>query len=257
MGINTAIIGAGSQLYGNIGSSGVGFAIPVNMVRAVMEQLIEHGEVRRGRLGISINNLDQDKAEYLGLDNTRGVMVERVLEDSPAEEAGIKPLDVILKVDEERVGNTAELRNRISLTPPGTKVDLLVLRDGKERTFKVKLDRLDPQEVAVADEPTLHKTEKLGIEVQPLTEEIAQSLGYEEEDGVLVSRVRPNSAAFRKGLRRGDLIVEINQNSIKSVKDYGVVLEQIEPGGVALILRLRGTGRGVLSSYIGLKVPEE
>ena len=133
VGINTAIAGAGSRFRGGIvDNAGIGFAIPVNLVRDVLQQLVEHGEVRRGLLGVFIKDISPVMAEALGMENTQGVLIDKVIADGAAEKAGVEQGDVVLALDGKSVRSTTELKSRIGQTSPGTRVELLVLRDEKE-----------------------------------------------------------------------------------------------------------------------------
>ena len=246
IGINTAIVSRSG------GYDGIGFAIPSNLVRNVMDQLIEHGQVRRGLLGIHIQEVTDDLSKSMGLDRPHGVLVSDVNEDSAADEAGLAVGDVILKVDGQTTDSVAELRNTIAHTAPGTKVKLLVWRDGKERSFTATLTALDDaRELARA--PSQRHSERLGLRVQELGEEIAQQLGYEDESGILVASVKQGSRAAREGLRRGDLIIEVNRRRIESVADYERALEESDGTVVLLVV----DGRQKFTKFVPLKLPRE
>lgn len=246
IGINTAIVSR------NGGYQGIGFSIPVNLVKDVMEQLIEHGEVRRGLLGVEIGNIDPITAEALGMENTQGVLINRVIADRAAGKAGVKRGDVVLAVDGELVRNATELKSLIGATLPGVRVELRILRDGREKKIKVTLDQLT-EEVIASRSVDRTERDRLGLGVQELTPEIARQLGYEEEKGVLVSQVERGSEAARRGLRRGDLIQEVNHQPVDSVEDYEDALARVEPGeAVLLLIRRNGYTR-----FIGLRMSEE
>ena len=252
VGINTAIVGAGSRMNGGAGSLGIGFAIPANLVKDVLKQLIEHGEVRRGLLGAYIDDLEPLEAEALGMDNTQGVLVEKIVEDGPAAKAGLKRGDVVLAMDGTATPGATELRSRIGATDPGTTVELRVLRKGDEKTIEVELGQLNadsfPSRQAVA------RTQgKLGLTVQELTPEAAAHLGYEGESGALVAAVAPGSEAARRGIRRGDLIQEINSRPVEDPGGFDEALARVEPGQAVLLLVRRGPG----TSFVGLRMPEK
>jgi serine protease Do len=216
-----------------------------------MEDLIEKGRVVRGWLGVLIQNVDESLAEAMDLSTTEGALVSQVVKDGPAEVAGLKRGDVIVEVDGKRIKNTLELRNTIAETSPGTTVDLSVIRDGKTKRIGVELGELPDQEEA--RQMTRTTSDRLGLEVGPLTERLAERLGYEGETGVLVTRVAPHSAADRAGLQENDLIVEIDKKEIESVDEYEEVLEDINPGETLLLLVRRSDA----SFFLPLKLPRE
>ncbi len=244
IGINSAIVSRSG------GYQGIGFAIPVNMARGIMSQLIKTGKVSRGFLGVEIREVDDETAEGLGVEARKGVLVVNVQQGTAAQEVGIKRYDVITQVNGEGVESVPEMRNRISQTPPGTAVKLTVLRDGRERTFKVKLGEVESE--AADAEPASRKQDKLGWEVQELTREIADRLGYEGYSGALVTQVRDGSVGERKGLRRFDLIVEVNQQSIASVDDYVKEVSKVDPGQVLMLVVRRRTQTFI----VAIRMPE-
>ena len=245
VGINAAIIGPG----GNIG---IGFAIPINLAKNVQQQLIDTGKVVRGYLGIAMVQLTAELAEGLGLaENTKGVAVSQVFEDSPAEEAGIKHNDVIVEFEGQPVENGNEFRSRVAMLKPGTKVKLVVLRDGKRKTFTIKLaERPSEGKIAAAKSQTI---EKLGLTVQNLTDDLAERLGYEELTGVVVTQVEPGSQAQRKGIKDGMLIMEVNRESVANTKEFNKAVEKA--GKDRSILLLITNGR--YARYVILKLPKE
>ncbi len=247
IGINTAIVSRSG------GYQGIGFAIPVDLADKIMQQLIDHGEVRRGLLGINIDNVSAQMVEALGLDSRKGVLVTSVMEDLPAAAAGLKAYDVIREVDGQPTDNRAALRNQIAHTPPGTKVHLKILREGKERSYTVELASLEEANVTAGhNEPK--ETQELGMAVQDLTPELAQRMGLEEESGVLVSRVQRASEAARAGLRARDLIVEIDRKQVRSVHDYEAALGKAK--GTALVMIRRATRNGIRTDIVALRLPD-
>ena len=241
VGINTAIATRSG------GSDGIGFAIPVNLARNIMEQLIEYGEVRRGWLGVGIGDIDDDAAEYFKLGGRKGVLINRVMEGTPAEEAGLQSGDVILQVDDVEVRDATALRNRIAQTRPGSRVELLVWRDGREKIIKAKLDQKQEPKLS------LQRLEKLGIAVQPLTDELAQQLDFGEESGILITEVIRGSIAYRKGLRRGDLIIEVNRRPVPDKEKFDAVLEEGLARDKILLVVLRGDS----TFFVVLPVPRD
>ena len=247
VGINTAIV---SRSGGNIG---LGFAIPINLVKDVVEQLVEYGEVRRGLLGVHIANLDPLAAETMGLDRNHGVVIDEVTSGGAADKAGVKVDDVVLAIDGQPMRNSTELRDRIGRTAPGTEVELLVLRDGKEKRIKVELELRTEEALASGRSRDNAEAEQevLGLKVRELTDELARRLRYEDEDGVVVARVERGSEASRRGLRRGMLIQEVNRKQVETVEDLEDALAEIEPGD-AFMMRVLGQ-RG--TRLIGMRMP--
>ena len=247
VGINTAIT---SNDGGNIG---IGFAIPINLVKHVAEQVIEHGEVRRGLLGVRIGDLEPLLAEAMGLENTQGVLIRSVSPGRAADKAGVKRDDIVLEVDGQPVHNAVDLRSQIGRTAPGVEVELLVLRDGEQKRIEVELESLT-EEVLATSAGARGSNEvrgPLGIRVENLKDEWAERLGYEDESGVMIVRVARGSEAAKRGLRRGMLIQEINGEQVETVEDYEDALEEIEPGSAFMIRVLGEQG----TRLVGLRMP--
>lgn len=256
VGINTAIISSGGGPFGGGGNVGIGFAIPVNMAKFVMGELIEHGQVRRGLLGVQITDLNPLLAEAMGLQTTDGVLISKVLKDRAAAKGGVEEEDVVLEIDGKRIRDSTELKSTIGRTSPGTKIELLVLRNGNKKRLKVELEALTEEALAAnATEQNEGQADpgKLGLVVQDLTPELASRLGYEGMEGVVVVRVRPGSEAARRGLQSGLLIVGINRKAVESLADYKEALAAIEPGE-AFTLRVRSRNDKRL---LGMRMPEK
>lgn len=246
VGINTAIIGPG----GNIG---IGFAIPANMAKFVYDKLIKGETIKRGMLGILINDLHPDVAELLGIEGTKGVVIEDVIEDSPAEKAGIKRYDVVVEFNGEKVEEKAnQFRNRVAMLKPGTKVKLVIIRDGKRKTITAELGDKSADEPESAKTPT-ETLEQLGLSVQELTDELAEYMGYQGKSGVVVTSVEPGSVAARKGIAPRMLITEVDQKPIKDKEEFEKALETAAEKGKVLLLVYDGRG----SSMKVLKFPKE
>ncbi|MCZ6869267.1 MAG: DegQ family serine endoprotease [Gammaproteobacteria bacterium] len=229
VGINTAIF---SQTGG---SMGIGFAIPINMARAIAEQLLEHGEVTRGLLGVAIQDLTPELAESFGVEGRKGALVAEVMPDSPAKRAGIQRGDIVLEMNGKAVANVAQLRNRIALTAPGTKARFRILRDGRERVVNVKIGKLDAQSVASSTGPA--SIGEIGITVSAMTEERAQSLGYEGTSGVVITSVEADGPAARAGLRRGMLIRQVNQRNVSTTEEFREAIRAGDPDLVLLLVQ--------------------
>jgi serine protease Do len=212
----------------------VSFAIPINTAKFVYEQLIEHGMIERGFLGVSIQDVSPDMAEALGLKDAGGAVVSQVVEDSAAEKAGIRRHDVIVELNGRSVTSANELRTRIALLKPGTQIEVILLRDGKRVTFAVTLGRRSPLRQPVAAGPDV--LERLGFTVEDLTPELAEHLGYKGDRGVVVTKVETGSEAERQGITAGTLILQVNRRPVKDTGDFNRAVEQGGKKGVVLLL---------------------
>jgi serine protease Do len=250
IGINTAIF---SQSGGYMG---VGFAVPSNMARSVMDNLVKSGKVTRGWLGISIQEVTPDLAKQFALPEAKGVVVTDVLENSPAAKAGLQQGDVIVSYDSKPVENTGSLRNHVAQTGIGKKVKIGVVRDKKEKEFEVMIteqpkdmSRRGEEGSAVSPDEEV-STALAGIEVRDLTPDLARRLGLSKADkGVVITRIEPGSTAADSGLREGDLVVELNRQAIKSVKDFNRLTSKVGKQDTVLLLVNR-QGR---NTYFALK----
>ena len=230
------VIGINSVIATSIGQfAGVGLAIPINMVKAVLPTLTSGGKIVRGFLGVGIQELTSDLAQQFGANTLNGALISDVSKGGPADEAGLKPGDIILRVDGKTVQDTAHLKNMIAATSPGTKLKMDVLRNGKEQTLSATVGKLAPEaEVAsVESDPAgankeSKPTGKLGVSVQQLTPGLAQQLGFQGDKGVVVTEVQEGGAAAMAGLREGDLILEANHQAISSPSDLRKVIESIK-----------------------------
>ena len=232
VGINSAIISRGG---GNIG---IGFAIPVDMVRSVMEQLLEFGEVRRGLLGVGIVTVTSEAAEDNGLPNATGALVTEVNPESAAEAAGLAINDFIISINGEAVDDSVALRNTIGLMRPGERVEITYLRDGSTRTTTAILDTRTAEAVASAREPTLDPVFD-GVELVP-------DKAANGADGLRVGNLNPESVAAERGLRVGDVITFVNRQRVRSVEearqivaDARTVILQVQRDNRALLILLR------------------
>lgn len=239
VGINTAIF---SRTGGNIG---IGFAIPINLVKELLPQLRGKGKVVRGYLGVLIQKVTPDIAESLGMDRSHGALVANVSKDGPAEKAGVKVGDVIVEFDGKEIRDSGELPIIVARTPVDKKVRVKVLRDKKEIYLNVAVGELKEEEV-VASAP---EKGELGLTVQRLTPQIAESLGLEKAEGVVVTAVEPASAAEEAGIRRGDIIVEVDRKPVRTVEDYKKAIAGVRKGrGVLFLVR-----RGESTLFLALK----
>ena len=246
IGINTAIVGQSN--------AGIGFAIPINMAKSIMEQLIKGGKVRRGWIGVQLEDVDEEKAEYFGLDKPRGVQVGEVLEDSPAEKAGLKQDDIILKLNDLEVTSRDQLIAWVGSQTPGTRIEITLWRAKAERKISLTLAERPSDEVAASEESgEATGADKLGLQVRELTRALARQYGYEGESGVVIASVDPNSVADRKGLREGDLILSVNDQGTTSVREFRAALRNTRPGAVVYMRVMREQ-----TVYtVALRVPRE
>jgi serine protease Do len=239
IGINTAIF---SRTGGNIG---IGFAIPVNLVKELLPQLRGKGKVTRGYLGVLIQKVTPEIAESLGMEKSTGALVANISKDGPAEKAGVKVGDVIVEFDGKEVKDSGDLPIIVARTPVDKKVRMKVLREKKEVTLTVAVGELKEEEVVAA----VPEKGELGMTVQRLTPQIAESLGLDKADGVVVTAVEPGSAADEAGIRRGDVIMEIDRKPIKSLDEYKKSVAAIRKGkGVLFLVR-----RGESTLFLALK----
>tara|TARA_B100000315_G_C14583215_1_gene591596 strand:- start:1995 stop:3356 length:1362 start_codon:yes stop_codon:yes gene_type:complete len=234
VGINTAIIQA---------AQGIGFSIPSNMVRQITTQLISHGTVTRGWLGIGIQQLNAELAEKLGVKENQGVLVSDVFEGDPGFEAGLKPGDIITSVDGEIVLTPNDLSIKIASMVPSQKISVAIIRDSKEQEIDVVLGKRDegattasiPEQDLGAD-----IREKLGVQIHDLTGELAER--YKDQTGVVVMEVDKDSPAAAADLRQGDLIKEIDKQVVTNTKEVTAVLNDIA-AGTDVLLRVTREGR--------------
>jgi len=233
VGINTAIF---SRDGGNIG---LGFAIPGNMVKHVVEQLKEHGTVTRGWLGVMIQHVTADLADQFGLERPYGALVGEVMENSPAAKAEIKQGDVIIKFNGKEISQMSILPSLVAQTEVGSKAELTVIRKGKEKKITVQIGKLDEELLAKSGLSDESVNQKLGITVQELTPELAQSLGIKDETGLLISDVESGSPAANAGVKRGEIILEINQQTVEDLKQFKETLAKIKQGDNILLLTKR------------------
>lgn len=229
IGINSAILSRSG------GSNGIGFAIPIDLAKKVMNDLIKEGRVIRAWLGVSIQELNQDLAESLDLDDIKGILISDVVEDSPAEKAKLQSGDVIIKVNDDEVATPSELQINISSRTPGDNVRLTLVRDGKIKTVTVKLDELPGDDEVVQTDKEEGDVD-LGFTVRSNNDDIARQYGLDSKKGVVIVNVKPGSEAYQKGVRDGDKIVTLEGKAIKNIDDYKEQFEKIEKKQTILIL---------------------
>ena len=242
IGINSQIVS--EQGGGNIG---IGFSIPSNMAKSVMEQLLKDGKVHRGMLGVNIQNITEDVAKSLQLQDTRGVIVSNVQSGSAAEKAGIKRGDIITAINGEIVEDSNVLRNKVAGTQPGSEIKITVLRDGQSQEITARLDEFKVEGVKPdsSDENNnsgnSSESGKLGLSLQPLTPQTAKQLDLPTDtQGVVVTDVDQNGAAAETGIMRGDVILEINRQPVSSLEDVGTALDKSGNRPILLLVSRKG-----------------
>ncbi|GAN32710.1 MAG: DegQ family serine endoprotease [Candidatus Brocadia sp. AMX2] len=246
IGINTAIFTRSG------GYQGIGFAIPINMVKIIMKDLVEKGKVTRGWLGVVIQDIDPALAKSFNVTVTEGVLVSDIQENSPAKEAGFERGDIVIEYEGKPIRDVNHLRNTVAQTEVGKKVKVKVLRDGKEKELTVKLGE-QPSELFAAAPGAVPTGKDLGMTVQNLTKELAKNLGIEEDSGVIVSEVQPGSPAAMSDIREGDLIKEVNRKKVANVTEFKKALsEGDKEKGVLLLVK-----RGEFSRYVIIRTKEK
>ncbi len=243
VGINTAIF---SQSGGNMG---IGFAVPSNLARSMMDQLVKTGKVVRGWLGVSIQDLTPELASQFGITETKGVLVSDVMEGSPAKKAGFERADVIVEYDGKPMDSPTHLRNAVAQTPIGKKVPVKVIRDKKPKTLDVAIAEQPKSLAQSGSEENGESTAPTGVlsdlDIRELTEDLAGRYGLKStERGVIVTRVKPGSAAEEVGVREGDVILEVNRKAVTSLKTYERAVSSLQKDQAVLLL-LKRQGRTI------------
>ncbi|MGB0721822.1 MAG: DegQ family serine endoprotease [Gammaproteobacteria bacterium] len=237
------VIGVNSAIYSpNGGNVGIGFAIPANQAQPVVEQLIAEGHIDRGWLGVRIQAVNEDMAAALGLDETKGALVAAVEEDSPARRAGLKPGDVILDVDGQPIDTLRDLTRYVAGHKPGAEVAMTLWRERATTTVDVTLGESAEQIARVAPQETSPAKARLGVSVAPLDGDIRDQLGLgREARGVVVAGVDPQGNAARKGIRRGDIITQVDQQPVDGPRALIDALDEAQSAGrdQVLVLLLR------------------
>lgn len=244
IGINSQILSGGPS-GGNIG---IGFSIPSNMAKSVMEQLLATGRVRRGMLGINIQNITDDTAKALELKDRNGVLVSNVRAGSAAEKAGVKRGDIITAINGEAIEDSNVLRNRVAGTLPGTEIRLTVMRDGSAVELNATLDEYNvdgsatnsPENPGGNSPSAQPQGGKLGLTLQPVTPSVARQLGINENEGLVVTDVDQAGPAAEAGITRGDVVLEINRSAVKSVDDVQAALDRAGDRPVLMLIARQG-----------------
>jgi serine protease Do len=224
VGINTAIVAQGQ---------GIGFAIPINMARGILGQLQKSGEVTRGWLGVAIQDVTEELADYYKLPDTKGAMISKVFPDDPADKAGLRQMDVVREVNGKAIESGRDLSRYIAEVPVGEKAKVTVFREGKTRSFDVEIAKRDEEEIAWEEGGggEGESASVLGLKVTDITPEIARKLELDSPEGVLVEGVDPESKAAMAGIVRGDVIKELNREPVTSVEDFKKKAAKVKGGG--------------------------
>ena len=232
VGINTAIV-AGGQ--------GIGFAIPVNMAKQIIPQLRDEGHVTRGWLGVTVQALNDELAQSFGLESPNGALVNEIVKGSPAEQAGLERGDIIIEYDGKAVNELNDLPRLVAATPVDKTVAVVIFRDGKQRTVKVKIGKLEDGEQKIAADDK-EGGGVLGISAANVTPELVERYSLESSDGILITKIDPEGPAAEANLRVGDLIVEADGREIKTVEAFEEVVGKMPSGKVLrLLIQRRAT----------------
>ncbi len=234
IGINSAIISRSG------GNNGIGFAVPTKMARAIMDQLISYGEVKRGRIGVTIRDITPDLAEAFGFGTLEGALVNDVVDDSPADKAGLKPQDIIVGFNGEDISDASDIRNAVGLVTPGTRTDLTYLRDGRRRATKILVEAFEEDRDVLNDDvaddiPAMESFS--GASITEIPNDVKTRGG---DAGVYVENVRPGSKAARAGLDTGDIIRKVGRTDVSSLSEFEDAIED-KSGPIALTVERDGT----------------
>jgi len=238
IGINTAI---------NPRANTIGFAVPISMAKNILPQLRKSGRVTRGWLGVVIQPLTPELADTFGLDEVDGALINGIAPDGPAEKSGLKVGDIITSFDGQSIKRMKDLPRIVADAGVGTKVEVQVLRDGKEKVLKVTIGELKDETLAEAKPEDDHNLEELGLRAQPLTAELAEKLGATEDYGIVVTEVVQGAPAAKVGLRRGDIILEANRKPLSTVAELVEEVNRSEKGALLLVQR------GEITVFVALK----
>jgi serine protease Do len=240
------IVGINAAIYSeSVGNIGIGFAIPINMVKDILPQLQTKGKVTRGWMGVVVQRVTPDIAESMGWEKTRGALVSEVARNGPGERAGIKIGDLIIQYEGKEIKDANDLPILVARTAPGKQVQVKVLRDKKELTIPVTLRELKEETVV----SSVKEKGAWGVTVQTLTPEVAESLGVKRTDGVVITSVEPGSVADDAGLEEDDIIIEVNRKPIHDLPDYNKAVAEAQKGkGILFLIR-----RGEDTIFVALK----
>jgi serine protease Do len=245
------VIGINTAIFSRTGANnGIGFAIPINMAHQICDQLIEHGSVTRGHLGIMIQNLTPELAKSFGLGDVDGVLIGDVVADSPAHQAGLEAGDLVVEFNGKSVDNMGTFRNTVAALAPETKANIVVLRDGNRKTLSVTIGQLPSAPQAEASHPQW--VESLGFTVQPLSDELRKQNDWQDVTGVVIDQINSSSSAALAGLQPGMLIEEVNRQKVDNVDEFHKFIEEAQEEGQVLF-RVK---HGEYSRYVTIQLQE-
>jgi serine protease Do len=244
IGMNTAILSRSG------GNNGIGFAIPINMVKSVVEDLKDDGKVVRGYLGVNIQNITPEMSKWFDIEGGQGALVAEVVPGSPAEQGGLQRDDVVVSIDGQVVKDAGALRSRVATTQPNKALKLEVVRDGERLEKEIVLGQLDSEEMTAHSGTVPGSPSRLGLQLQNLDENIASQLGVSGTEGVVVANVEPGSQAAREGIQRGMIITEVNRIPVSNVEEFKAALEKGKKDG-SVLLNIQMEGR---SRYVAMKL---
>ncbi len=254
--INGELVGINTAIFSNTGGyQGIGFAVPSNMAKSIITQLVKQGKVTRGWLGVSIQNVTPELAKEFGLSKPSGALVTDVFKGSPAEKAGLRRGDVIAELNGKEVKDVESLRNRVAQSEVGSIIKLEVKRDGKTIHLNATITEL-PTDIAMVPSGEMEKEDRqenmlAGFSVMELTEDIAKQLGLSgSEDGVVIVGIEPYSPAEEAGIKKGDVIQEINKKRVRNLNDFNHIASMLKEGDVILLF----INRNGKKFYIPLKI---
>jgi serine protease Do len=243
VGINTAIVAGGS---------GIGFAIPSNMARKIYTELRDKGRVTRGWLGVSIQPLTPELARSFGSKDAKGVLINEVMSESPAAKAGLKPGDILLEFEGRPMEGTGDLQRAVGFFSPDRTAKLKILRDQAEKVVEVKVGQAPDERQAQQQRPSSggRARSMLGLEVRPVTPEIARQLNLRSTDGVIVVRVEDGTPAAEAGVQRGDVVKQLNSQTVRTMADFERLTRDMKEGDPLTVL----LQRGAMSLYVAFRV---
>ena len=243
------IVGVNSAIFSQSGGyQGIGFAVPINMVRKIMRDLIDKGIVSRGWLGVGIQDVSHDLAKAFKLKNTKGSLITGVMENTPARKAGLRKGDVIIKINEKQIQNSNHLRNEIANAGAFADIEMELIRDGKPILLKLKLDERPNKSGGIKSlskpNKTIEMVEFLGMIVGDLTEEKAKQLGIKPDIGVVINKVKSGSTAAKTGLLKGMIIQEAERQVVSNLETFKKIINNIDPKkGILLLIRTSNGSR--------------
>ena len=247
------IVGVNSAIFSQSGGyQGIGFAVPINMARKIMRDLIDKGSVSRGWLGVGIQDVTQDLAKAFQLKSTKGCLITGVMQDTPAQKAGLRKGDVVIQINEKHIQNSNHLRNEIANAGAFSEIEMELIRDGKTILINLRLaerpKKIGQMKMLSQPAPTTEKVEVLGMTVEELTEENAEKLGVKRGVGVVITDVESGSSAEKTGLQPGMIVQEVERQAVSSLNIFKEIIGNIDQEKGILLLITTSNG----SRYIFL-----